>query len=57
LRRSGGGGEAAAKGQGALNALDMDYSSCGSDRTRSRPAEAIKGSKKVASYPKTRSSL
>jgi hypothetical protein len=50
------GGAAAAKGQGALNVLDMDYSSCGLDRARSRPAMVIKGAKKAAYYPNTRHS-
>jgi hypothetical protein len=30
--------------------------SCGFDRARSRPAKIIKGTKKVASYPKARCS-
>jgi hypothetical protein len=42
------GGAAAAEGPGALNALDMDYSSCGFDNIRSRPAKIIKGAKKAA---------
>jgi hypothetical protein len=42
------GGAAAAEGQGALNALNMNYSSCDYDRVRSRPAKTIKGSKKKA---------
>jgi hypothetical protein len=42
---------ATAEGKGALNALDMDFSSCGFDRTRSRLAKIIKGVKKVAYYP------
>jgi hypothetical protein len=39
------GGAAAAEGQGALSALDVDSSSCGADRARSRPAKIIKGAK------------
>jgi hypothetical protein len=50
------GGAAAAKGQGAVNALDMDCSSCGFYRTRSRPANINKGAKKAACYPKMRCS-
>jgi hypothetical protein len=50
------GGAAAAEGQGAVNALDMDGSSCGFDRVCSRPAKIIKGTKKTAYYPKTRCS-
>ena len=45
---------AAAKGQGAINALDIDGSSFGFDRVRSRPAKIIKGAKKAAYYPKMR---
>jgi hypothetical protein len=48
------GGAAAAKGQGALNALDKDCSSCGFDRARSLPAKIFKGAKKKAYCPKTR---
>jgi hypothetical protein len=44
------------EGQGAVNALDMDRSSCGFDRARSRPARIIKGAKKVVYDPKTRCS-
>ena len=50
------GGAAAAEGQDAINALDMDGSSSGFDRVRSRPATIIKGAKKAAYYPKTRHS-
>jgi hypothetical protein len=50
------GGAAAAKGQGAINALGMDFSSCGFGRVRSRPAKIIKGMKKAACYPKMRRS-
>jgi hypothetical protein len=50
------GGAAAAEGQGAVNALGMDRSSCGFDRVHSRPAIAIKGAKKAAYYPKIRHS-
>jgi hypothetical protein len=50
------GGAAAVEGQDALNALDMDFSSCGFDRFRSRPAKIIKGAKKAAYYPKIRHS-
>jgi hypothetical protein len=39
-----------------MNALDMDESSCGFDRARSRPAKIIKGAKKVAYYSKMRHS-
>jgi hypothetical protein len=46
------GGAAAAKGQSAINALDMGRSSFGFDRVRSRPAKIIKGAKKAAYYPK-----
>ena len=48
------GGAAAAEGQGALKAFDMNYSSCGSDRARSRPAKTTKGNKEVAYYPEAR---
>ena len=44
------------EGQGAASALEMDYSSCGFDRVRSRPVKIIKGMKKAAYYPKTRHS-
>jgi ribosomal protein L13 len=44
------GGAAAAEGQGAVNALDVNGSSFG--RVRSRPAKIIKGAKKAAYYPK-----
>jgi hypothetical protein len=50
------GGAAAAEGQGAVNALDMNGWSCDFDRVRSRPAKVIKGAKKVACYPKARCS-
>jgi hypothetical protein len=42
------GGAAAAEGQYALNALDMDCSSCGFVLVRSRPAKTIEGTKKAA---------
>jgi hypothetical protein len=42
------GGAAAAEGQGAVNALGMDGSSCGFSRVRSRPAKIIEGTKKAA---------
>jgi hypothetical protein len=45
------GGAAAAEKQCALNALDMDYSSCGFDRACNRPAKNIKGTKKAAYCP------
>jgi hypothetical protein len=48
------GGAAAAEGQGALNALEMDFSSSGFDRVRSRPTKIIKVAKKAAYYPKMR---
>ena len=44
------GGAAATEGHGTVNALDMDGSSCGFDRARSRPAKAIKDAKKAAVY-------
>jgi len=44
-------------GQDAINALDIDGSSCGFDRVRSHPAKIIKGAKKAADYPKIRHSL
>ena len=44
------------EGQGAINALDIDGSSCGFDRVRSHPAKIIKGAKKAAYYPKMRHS-
>ena len=44
---------AAAEGQGAANALGMDYSRCGFKRFRSRPAKIAKGAKKAAYYPAT----
>jgi hypothetical protein len=50
------GGAAAAEGQQAANTLDIDGSSFGFDRARSRPANIIKGTKKAACYPKTRRS-
>jgi hypothetical protein len=50
------GGAAAAERQGALNALDMDCSSCDFDRARNRPAKIIKGAKKAACCPKTKCS-
>jgi hypothetical protein len=50
------GGAAAAEGQDAANALDMDERSCGFDRVGSRPAKIIKSQKKAAYYPKTRCS-
>jgi hypothetical protein len=50
------GGAAAAEGHDAINALDMDGSSCGFDRARSHPAMIIKGAKKAAYYPKMRHS-
>jgi hypothetical protein len=50
------GGAAAAEEQDAINALDMDGSSCGFDRVSSRPAKIIKGAKKAAYYPKMRHS-
>jgi predicted nucleic acid-binding Zn ribbon protein len=50
------GGAGAAKEQGALSALDKDFSSCGFDRARSLPAKIFKGAKKAAYYPKTRCS-
>jgi hypothetical protein len=34
----------------------MDFSSCGFDRARSRPAKIIKSAKKKALYPKIRPS-
>jgi hypothetical protein len=34
----------------------MDFSSCGFDRARSRPAKIIKDAKKAAYYPKARCS-
>jgi hypothetical protein len=48
------GGAAAAERQGAQNALDMGYSSCGFERVFSRPAKVIKGAKKVTCYLKIR---
>jgi hypothetical protein len=39
---------AAAEGHGAVNALDIDESSCGFGRVRSRPATIIKATKKAA---------
>jgi hypothetical protein len=50
------GGAAAAEGQDAVNVLEIDGSSCDFDRARSCPAEIIKGAKKAAYCPKTRSS-
>jgi hypothetical protein len=41
-------GAAAAEGQGAANALGMDGSSCGFERTRNRPVKIIKGAEKAA---------
>jgi hypothetical protein len=46
------GGATAAEGQGALNALGMDCSTCGFDHARSRPAMTIKGAKTTVYYPK-----
>jgi hypothetical protein len=51
------GGAAAAKGQGALNALGMEFSGCGFGRVSSRPAMIIKGMKKAAFYQKIQHSL
>ena len=45
---------AAAEGHGALNALEMDYSSCGFGCALRRPAKMNKGAKKAAYYPKAR---
>jgi hypothetical protein len=50
------GGAAAVEGQGAVNALDMDGSSCGFDRARSRPAKIIKSAKKAV-YQSTETAL
>jgi hypothetical protein len=47
---------AAAQGQGAVNALGMDRTSCGFGRVRSRTAKIIKSAKKAAYYLKTRCS-
>jgi hypothetical protein len=44
------GGAATAEGQDAANALDINGSSCGFDRVRSRPAKIIKGTKKAGYY-------
>jgi hypothetical protein len=41
---------------GAGDLFDMDYSSCGFDRARSRPTKITEGAKKAAYYPKTRCS-
>jgi hypothetical protein len=49
-------GAAAAEGQGAVNELGMERSSCGFDRARSRRATTIKGAKKAACYTKARCS-
>jgi hypothetical protein len=38
-------------GQGALNALDMDCSSCDFELVRNRPAKIIKSTKKAPYYP------
>jgi hypothetical protein len=48
------GGAAATEGQAAISALDMDFSSCGSDRARSQPDKVIIGTKKAAYNLKTR---
>ena len=45
-----------AEGQGAVNALDMDRSRCDYGRVCSRPAKIIKGTGRVAYYPKIRHS-
>jgi hypothetical protein len=45
------GGAAVAEGQGAVNALDIDGSSCGFDHFHSRPAKIIKGAKKSCLLP------
>jgi hypothetical protein len=50
------GAAAAAEGQDALNALETDCNSSGSDRARSRSAEITKVAKKVVYYLKTRRS-
>jgi hypothetical protein len=50
------GGAAAEEGLDAVNALDMDGSSCDFDRVGSRPATTIEGVKKAVYYPKTRCS-
>ena len=42
------GGAAAAEGQSALNALDMNCSCCCFDCARSCPAKIVKGTKKAA---------
>jgi hypothetical protein len=42
------GGAAAAEGQDAINAFDMDESSCGFGRVSSRPAKIVTGAKKAA---------
>jgi hypothetical protein len=39
-----------------MNALDMDYNSCGFDRARFCPVKIIKGANKAAYYPKMRHS-
>ena len=39
---------AAADGQGALNALDVDGNRCGFDHACSRPVRIMKGAKKTA---------
>jgi hypothetical protein len=44
------GGAATAEGQGAVNAHDMDRSSCGFGRVRSRSAKILKGAKKAAYF-------
>jgi hypothetical protein len=41
----------AAEEQDTLNALDMDSSSCGFGRVRSRPAKTIKRTKNAAYFP------
>jgi hypothetical protein len=48
------GGAAAAEGQDALNAPDMDCSSFGFNRARSRPAKTIRGKNNAAYYPDMR---
>jgi len=44
------------EGQGALNALDMDFRSCSFDCARSRPAKTIKSTKKAAYIPTIKNS-
>jgi hypothetical protein len=48
------GGAATAEGQGAVELFNMDGSSCGFVRVRSRLTKFIKGAKKAAYCPKTR---